>query len=564
MPGSTAHSVFATPELVLLLAEHLNPHDLAQCIGVCKDWSRQFEHILWSNVCLQKHRCDSLRTTLNSPMKAALIRNLPLIRTLKILFASSSLLQLFTHGSINDPSTRCNNLTRLEIEDISSDHFDLASQHLTALLDLNHRLTTLELPFESLDNGAALASLSKLKTLERLSVGSMNDYESEQVLPFLRACLPLPKLTHLHFDLDLFWTDLDKDTRDLKAIIKRAMRARFSQNPRATKITALRLPSKYNDLDNPLPLLLLESNLLDLESCEIPWFDVNANPEKIEQVARNHCSKLKHLICPSFSGYDEDGQSVDSFIRGCSGIQSFVSRHFVDHEPESEPRHILSTLAAQHSDTLEVLKLTECDQATSADQQEILSRCKRLKRFWVMHSYPDEVNIGIKSTDILQGSWDCMELTELGLTLNRFPELKEVLAHTGAVGEEMVELEYWWLIMADKSVYTQIGRLAKLETLVLNIDKSEDTKALPGAYAWDLTLSRGWLRELEGLKSLKVLRLQADLWSKMGQAEVEFIHEHWPVLREIRLCGNGSQPRLQASWRWLLDKRPQLRLDHEA
>ncbi|CAO3566658.1 unnamed protein product [Mortierella alpina] len=534
MVGSTAHSVFATPELVLLVAEHLDLCDLARCYGVCKEWSRQFERILWSNVCLQQRRCNSLKTAPDSPMKAALIRNLPLIRTLKILCVNNPLLQFLTHGSADDPSSCCSNLKRFEIEDISCDHLDLASQHLTTLLDLNHHLTTLEVPFELLDNNAALASLSKLNTLERLSVSSLKDYESEQVLLFLKACLPLPNLTHLYFDFDLLWGDLNRDIRDLKAIIRKAVKARFSRNPRATKITALRLPSKYGDLNNPLPLLLLESNLLDLESCEIPWFDVDENPEKIEQVVRRHCPRLKHLICPSFSGYDQDGLGVGSFIAGCTGLQSFVSRHFVDHEPESEsePRHIISTLAAQHSDTLEILELTECDQATSADLQAILSRCKRLKRFWVMNSYPGDVDIGIKSADILREEWVCTELTELGLTLNRFLGVELVLAHTEAVEEDLVELEYWWLIMTGKSVYSQIGRLAKLETLALDIDKSEDTKAIQGAYAWDLTLSRGWLRELAGLKSLKTLKLQADFWSMMGQAEVEFIHEHWPSLSE--------------------------------
>ncbi|CAO3566661.1 unnamed protein product [Mortierella alpina] len=114
-------------------------------------------------------------------------------------------------------------------------------------------------------------------------------------------------------------------------------------------------------------------------------------------------------------------------------------------------------------------------------------------------------------------------------------------------------------IEAAKCVYTQIGRLEKLEVLALDIDRSDYTGARERDYAWDLTLSKGWLRELAGLKNLKSLSLQADFWSKMGQAEVEFIAEHWPLLREISLKRRASSWPTQAHWLWLLDRRPHLR-----
>ncbi|KAF9289626.1 hypothetical protein BGZ68_008936 [Mortierella alpina] len=309
------------------------------------------------------------------------------------------------------------------------------------------------------------------------------------------------------------------------------------------------------------------SKLLDLESCEIPWFDENTDPSELTEVVRKHCPKLKHLKCPSFRDHELDGHRVDSFILGCTQLQSFVSHHFSDHEPESEPRHIISTLASQHSETLEVLELTECHQVFSRDQQAILSRCKRLKQFWVMNCYPDETDIGIESTDIRE-NWVCMELTKLGLTLNRYPMMENVIGELdGAMGSAL-DMEIWdeigacILADADKRVYTQIGRLAKLEILALDIVAAdEQTNALRGDYAWDLTLSHGWLGEMAGLKSLKSLRLEADFWSEMGQAEMEFMHEQWPSLREITLRGNvlllgGGSP-----WRWLLTKRPHLRLD---
>ena len=112
--------------------------------------------------------------------------------------------------------------------------------------------------------------------------------------------------------------------------------------------------------------------------------------------------------------------------------------------------------------------------------------------------------------------------------------------------------------IAAKSVYTQIGRLQKLEVLALSIDISQDTAAEEKDYAWDLTLSKGWLREMAGLKNLKTLKLHSAFWSKMGQAEVEFMHEHWPWLNEVTLWSQKPSLPLEPHWQWLLDKQSHL------
>ncbi len=71
---------------------------------------------------------------------------------------------------------------------------------------------------------------------------------------------------------------------------------------------------------------------------------------------------------------------------------------------------------------------------------------------------------------------------------------------------------------------------------------------------------RGYLFELAGLKSLKSFSLGVDFWMGIGQAEVEFMHGHWPLLCEIKISGtNVSRVHEQAHWQWLLRKRPCLR-----
>lgn len=229
MLESAVHTVFAIPELVLQLSAHLDLQVLARCTRVCKDWLRQFEYILWSNVLLKRHRCESLSDTPASQMKATLIRNLPLIRTMRIHFANVTLLQVLAEGSATDPCTWCNSLKLFEIEDVSCEHVHRASQHLTTILDLNYRLTNLELPFELVYNDVVMASISKLDNLKRLSISSAEDCDGDQAMLLLQACLPLPNQTQLFIDLDVVWYDLDRGIIDLKAVISRASRARFSK-----------------------------------------------------------------------------------------------------------------------------------------------------------------------------------------------------------------------------------------------------------------------------------------------------------------------------------------------
>ncbi|CAO3566624.1 unnamed protein product [Mortierella alpina] len=440
------------------------------------------------------------------------------------------LLELLLQDSATHPTARCTNLMRLEFvnskvetglspfTDFSDDDVDFASDQLATLLELNDRLTHLKLPCELIDAHASLAALSDLDHLQYLTVVSPEDCTgNEAISNFLRACLPLPSLTELFFDLDQTWDKHRWSMRKLRTVIQKASKERFARNPNAAKIKSLRLPSNCSANWNPLPLFLLKSNLLNLESCEIPWFDDATDPQELERLVREQCPNLKYLTCPSFSQQEQDGHHVAAFLRGCSGIQSFASKYFCDNANGFEPRQIISTLASHHDKTLEVLELTQCYQVSSADQQEVLSRCRQLKRFWVMTSVGWGSSIGFRSADIWSKDRVCMELTQLGLTLDR------VFTINPALGMQEAEEKEFQTNVA-RRVYTQIGRLQKLKVLALAIDSQHCNKARSRDYAWDLTLSKGYLSEMAGLRCLKSLSLQEPFWSNMGQAEVKFIY----------------------------------------
>ncbi|KAF9985831.1 hypothetical protein BGZ75_002502 [Mortierella antarctica] len=88
------------------------------------------------------------------------------------------------------------------------------------------------------------------------------------------------------------------------------------------------------------------------------------------------------------------------------------------------------------------------------------------------------------------------------------------------------------------------------------VTKQKQTVALR-----DLTLSKGGLSELAGLEDLADFEMRTDLWSGMGQAEVEFMHEKWPRLRKITFGTWSTTFRklmMEPHWLWLQARRPQL------
>ncbi|KAF9936483.1 hypothetical protein BGZ67_002344 [Mortierella alpina] len=321
-------------------------------------------------------------------------------------------------------------------------------------------------------------------------------------------------------------------SRNLEAIINAAVIGRFSQNPTPKRIKTLRLPANLSGIRNPLPLLLIKSKLLDLETCEIPWFRGDVTTWEIEQVVQEHCSNLKHLECPQNFEEGQDGQAARAFIRGCTGLRSFTSAYFMD-GPDHAPHYILSEVVAHHHTTLEVLALRDPLQVFSRDLQKVLSQCKQLKRFWVIGEDDAHDMPGIAFRDIFRSDWVCTELRELGVILNRCRSQRDASGELGE--EEQQDDPYVWLTASTtKRAYQQIGHLKKLEVLVIDIDKTSGTKAKEQDYAWDLTF---------------------------GKEDVEFMYEHWPLLEEIVIAADIEEFYNKQHWQWLLEKRPKLRFE---
>ncbi|KAF9562931.1 hypothetical protein EC968_005035, partial [Mortierella alpina] len=566
-PRMAAHTVFGIPELALRLFAFVPLRDLAQCIRVCKEWFQHAEPHLWTHY---SPGLPNNRSMISPQETNALIRNLSRLRSVELKSHEVSVLQHLTVHlqpgiSVKTPSNLCTNLRRLKME-CYYNVLGLRLPPIIQLLDHNLQLTHLTLPVVALTiDKTLLTAISNLRCLRHLTlksiamnIGSRDFYSGTRTIPsLLQACLPLPELMELFLDFDMVWYDnigpVAASIADLETIIKEAAITRFLDNGNAcrkVKVKSLRLPICREGSRSPLPIPLLRSGVLDLESFRIPTFSVeNTNPQEVEHIVRESCPRLTHVICPSEEETTQhDDRFTRAFLRGCSGLQSFTSDHFSDQTqiyndddndeqevffPSIEspwqgwqwrPRWIISELISYHHRTLENFELKQCDQVWSKDLQAILSRCHRLKRFWVeYHSRASQP--GLDFTDVMSGGdWVCMGLRVLCLTLNRHLTVEE----THHLSSERIA-------QAAKHVYTQIGRLHQLEVLVLNITRSVDTSGREDPFPWDLTLSRGWLGEMSGLKNLKTIRLLSDVWSRMGQAEVEFMRERWSSLGEIRL-----------------------------
>ncbi|KAF9570099.1 hypothetical protein EC968_002269 [Mortierella alpina] len=611
MLTGAAHTFFSIPELVILLSAHVTIADLARCMLVCKDWSRHFEPLFWRSFRPTEDFANLIKV--RPQVEAALIRNLRHIRTVAPFYIDETLLQVLTRGLpqqngkfLDDPDALCTNLRRIYLNHFFAGSVDIFSQHLDTLLCHNHRLTHLAVQWELLDIDNAPSAISTLRHLQHLTIRSIlpiqDSLRSFDTMLILKACLPLPELTELLFvDVETFWDDDDMaaDTADLETVINDATIARFAQTHAAKKIKSIKLPGATGTGRNTLPLLLLKSDLLDLEACEIPLFGPDVDIDEIEKVVRERCPSLRHLRCPFLQAHDVP--AVKAFIRGCYSLQSFTSTCFSDSDADSlegeyyygnnMPRRIVSELVSRHHSTLEVFDITESSQVFSSDMQQVLARCKKLKRFYVMCQLYKGSMSAIVSMEVYKDDWACMELRELGLTLNLHPADPDMYTLIGleefekrdkdgktytiiaTTRGEAVDLSHRnerdsdraLIMLATKRVYNQIGRLEKLEELTLDADESFETcqKDYDDGMMITLTLLEGSLGELAGLKNLRRLKFRAYFWYYMGQSEVEFMHKHWPLLSEITFSRDPSEIYHRTShWQWLQAKRPYLRFKY--
>ncbi|KAF9960820.1 hypothetical protein BGZ72_005826 [Mortierella alpina] len=280
-----------------------------------------------------------------------------------------------------------------------------------------------------------------------------------------------------------------------------------------------------------------------------------------------------------------------NFIRGAVGLEAVHGGDNWGAVFSYDFTSVLRALVAHQCSTLEELELLNCTAISSVDQQAIMSSCRRLKRLWIVPVRYPRRGTGLHLQDVVEGEWVCLGLRELYVTLDRTVNVKSALQamrleslapfnQESAKNTDHEELQKEVVGRAElqkqgkcravawaaKRVYSQIGRLVELKVLSIGAAMSDQgsRKAQEFAFDWDLTLSKGWLAELSGLKNLRHLHLRMNFWTRMGQAEVEFMDANWPLLESlaVNLDGLYASDRdiflRQPHWQWLEKRRPHL------
>ncbi|KAG0197314.1 hypothetical protein BGX28_009180 [Mortierella sp. GBA30] len=612
MVPTTIHSVVKIPELAALISQYFSPCQIAKCMRVCKAWLFYFRPYFWTNF-------QAGRTL---PHNRALVqRNLHRIRTIEITHKTDKFLEFLAgsrKASISARPTRastqeqrlslCNNVRRIKTGHRQPWDNLRPAPYLLTLLHRNLSLTHLTLPAVTVGSDKAISreyleAISHLLKLRHLNIraDNVNQHCVDQhcVFSILRTALLLPELSALYCDFFVNYNS-DASESDVEAMLSEVIAVRTSEGTLGNKLEVLKLPDASCGKTNTLLAPFLKSKLLDLTSFECPCATGGMTRDAREKIAKEHCPNLRRLMYQS--GDDEEHSFImDALIAGSSGLQFLQAEGYSDELMFIHSKFV-GTVSFLHSETIEEIELLDCYMVHNDDLRKIFSKCKRLRRFWLEPEL--EGRVGIEFQDIIDNEWVCLGLRELSLSLNRNVYVREALqamrkesssdrTDVGQSGDDVGSVDsedegrrhlfyqnkrkaQTW---AAKRVYAQIGRLVMLEVLSLGVHNTENNYCeVPGGWGmtdckaedvrrfeWDLTLSKGWLQELARLKNLRHLHMRIDFWSRMGQAEVEFMDREWPLLDEIRFGGisTGCYPLTsllkEPHWQWLKKKRPSLR-----
>ncbi|KAK3806803.1 MAG: hypothetical protein J3Q66DRAFT_358504 [Benniella sp.] len=599
-------SIFNVPELAGLIGQFLSSHDIAQCMATCKAWTPLFEPLLWQVVELNticpapqalarnRHRIHSLSVASNDLVNlCTLAADLPDITPFSTpgnssLAGPDQSREPYNSNSSTTGSSVFQNLRIIRVdydsEDVAYDWNErkLCRDYVLRILNQSPGLLQLAPPENFLGKGfpnhteSFLYALAhKLPSVKKLYI-RREVVTVETGLELLRVCLNHPQLVDLHCDFSIagtldFFTDQDIQLfNSFSTIMENDKRARKGTGEPALEspIKALVLPRTNGRYPPEFICTLLRSYLPNLERFHIPDIGGDRHTSymaSFKEAVAQGCPKLQHLRCSWFEDDEDIHDVLNGIIEGCGFIKSFYCENFDDLTENEDSRCIMETLLDNHHDTLEEVELVNCRKVHSNDLAGLFW-CRNLKKAKILQS-----GIGDAVLEFQNVEFRCHDLKELHLTLSR-PRVDPEQDEFGSDEEDYDEnedldsrLERFeaWVRRWAKEAYTQIGSLSKLEILSLDCDDRMDAASPMDNYDYDLTLDHGWLRELAGLKELRHFHMATNFYSKMGQAEVEFIHAQWLKLERITFsCGNLEAIIGKPHWQWLQERRPRLVYDH--
>ncbi|KAF9960349.1 hypothetical protein BGZ70_008633 [Mortierella alpina] len=517
-------------------------------------------------------------------------------------------------------TTKCTNLRKLVFLDPCE---NMSIAWLATLLRTNMHLTHLQFSGNLLDLSVTavtplLDAIRQLPNLQHITLGYSLLIHEDASFTFLKTCIESPSLVEIICEYTTVgWRDhycycdncmvLVKNLAKLIQSIIQAAKTAAGKADRP-KIKSLKLPHIPVGYPEEVLLPLLSSGIFDLEYLDVPrisggYFD------ELEECIRTQFPRLQRIGVSQLSSdvfeeqfescsamradWDDDAEHTEAalaVVRGCKkqGIRSFQGRVMESFHTAWVVDQIIGELVEEHSATLEDVEVW--DIVSTLDQRDLFSSCKNLKRFWMRpptyrYGAMEEV---FEVEDLLDLDWACTGMKEFSLVLSRpysagheddedkedddESQWSDCSSSKGSDDDDdddksMDEAEsegegeanddpYWDEELDMGKMYAKVGSLTELEVLAVESDRPRD-----------MTLDKGYLLELGGLKKLRRFEIR-DVMATcclIRQPEVEFIHYSWPALEVVAFeteSKNLFRALVEAPhWKWLQQKRPLLRFE---
>jgi len=454
---------------------------------------------------------------------------------------------------------------------------DAAAQHLLSLTFHCYYLTVLNIPSLVLTRDPFYHELllhtisSKLPNLEQLAFLGVDQVALGRTASLFEVSFQHPKLTALKCWFSAIFTSPWEDSISM---LLQSIGIPSDHGGVSHETMDHTNPPRIKDLRLPLfpvgfpvhrflkPLLIYHG--LGLERLGIP-FNFNADNHSYSQFFAQYCPKLRHT---SFNFQDQYKLCLH---RALDDLLSFSVRGGT-----TRIFHLWMLMVADHfpafqSETLREINIMEC-KADGSFMSAIIV-IPSLERLWVSLPGPGS---DVPLAQVLPtGDWKCLDLKELCYCYDSEGDGMERYLFHMRIGR-LIHLEVLGIGRCEKRdsqgqlvQQRSFGRPVDSPPLMLAMQMmcSEKFRHLMVGHPAPLstsqepvgTLPRGWLSELANLKKLRHFFLMTDLWSKMTQADVQFMDGNWPQLERITFGFRKAQLAdivCQPHWQWLKEKRP--------
>ncbi|KAF9291674.1 hypothetical protein BGZ68_002996 [Mortierella alpina] len=595
-----AADVFSIPELAAMVAQYLPPRDIAACRLTSRAFNNTLHPYFWKHISVSKpdnmNRLERIfhRTTASAP----LYRNCQYIETLSLeIFAAQYLQTLRNTTSADDgasaplapvqePAGTPPHPAFLSLKFLSitvgaiKNHPQLGEEDsviphdsLKTLLETASNITSLILYPEVLESANFMSTLKSglphLRTLilttapklfkktfptgppKSFPLDPEKSFSVSSVLSALPLLLAKPKLTTLELGFSLLY-----DEEVPPALVSKTIKA-LAENPRAkSAITSMVFPHTSNPFSLAFVKPVLEFCLPQLQILNVPSIGA-LDLTQLIAVVPDHCPYVRELNLVHLGRSDRGSQAmaeqVVRLIKICKDLRAYHGPSYKD----SETCRAITQALLQHASTLESLVFTEeMNSYAFADLISSMPALRTLIVFWTFY---------VDVEGAISVRWAPRHLQRLEMTirvedtiasyvksqkLDLDPELNPGLPSEGLDDEA---LSY----VAMRKLFKNIGELTELEELYVNHYYYKRWKS---DMDWTLQVGLGFLG---GLMKLRKLRLDYGV-QHMGQAEIEFIYEHWLSLEEVYFYMNIKHlNRCKRTWGWLKSRRPDLKYTYQ-